>query len=87
MENVLTGGWCRPQTDGPALAAGALATYGLLKQAAGEETDYLWGLVTHDLEWVQGNWRSVSADLLHICMGITRISSPGWVRPLGGGPL
>jgi hypothetical protein len=32
-----TGGWCRPQTDGPALRAMALSKWGMLvKQQAGQ---------------------------------------------------
>ncbi|CAK0861965.1 unnamed protein product, partial [Prorocentrum cordatum] len=45
------GGWCRPQSDGPALRAQALARFarGL---AEPEERPFLWNLIKSDLDWV-----------------------------------
>jgi len=60
-----TGGWCRPQNDGPALRAMALCYYGTLLLEAGE-TDYvdrIWGIVSYDLEWVLENWFTEGCDL------------------------
>ena len=69
-----TGGWCRPQTDGPALRAATLSLYAQVLIAAGK-TDavkqYLWtgsssyngGAVKHDLDWVVANWQQSGCDL------------------------
>lgn len=59
------GGWCRPQTDGPALRAVTLL------QAARvlENTDrdavekHLFPVIKKDVEFVKNNWRSPSCDL------------------------
>ena len=58
-----TGGWCRPQTDGPALRAMALSKWGMVLHKAGRDTSDIWGLVSHDLEWVTENWQSEGCDL------------------------
>eukprot|EP00933_Yihiella_yeosuensis_P082624 TRINITY_DN9656_c0_g8_i1.p1 TRINITY_DN9656_c0_g8~~TRINITY_DN9656_c0_g8_i1.p1 ORF type:complete len:521 (+),score=133.04 TRINITY_DN9656_c0_g8_i1:65-1627(+) len=70
-----TGGWCRPQTDGPGLRAKTLATYGLELLKEGKEDfvkQNLWtgndgnkngGVVKHDLEWVVKNWQQDGCDL------------------------
>lgn len=69
-----TGGWCRPQTDGPGLRATTLSLYADVLIAAGR-TDlvkqYLWtgsssyngGAVKHDLDWVVANWQQNGCDL------------------------
>ena len=56
---VFAGGWCRPQTDGPALRAGTLMAYAT---AASSEKD-LWSTISTDLDWVAENWQSESCDL------------------------
>jgi len=64
--NPYTGGWCRPQTDGPALRAMALSKWGMILQGAGkgsQATSDVWPLVEHDLEWVTQNWDSEGCDL------------------------
>jgi glucoamylase len=61
-----TGGWCRPQTDGPALRAMALSEWGLILQKAGHidvAKNDVWPLVKFDLEWVTPNWDSEGCDL------------------------
>ena len=61
-----TGGWCRPQTDGPALRAMALSKWGMLVQANGDiwdARDDIWPLVQFDLAWVMENWQSEGCDL------------------------
>eukprot|EP01126_Amoeba_proteus_P011163 TRINITY_DN1446_c0_g2_i1.p1 TRINITY_DN1446_c0_g2~~TRINITY_DN1446_c0_g2_i1.p1 ORF type:complete len:381 (-),score=57.13 TRINITY_DN1446_c0_g2_i1:170-1312(-) len=72
--DVFDQGWCRPQTDGPALRATALITYAntLINQG---EMDYvrsfLWtgsskyngGAIKFDLDWVAANWSQNSCDL------------------------
>lgn len=59
------GGWCRPQTDGPALRAMALSRYGMLLLAAGQgdPKNDLWPLVKYDMEWVTENWAQNGCDL------------------------
>jgi glucoamylase len=61
------GGWCRPQTDGPALRALALAQWGRIVAAQGDglmaEAEAIWQLVAFDLDWVTANWGSNGCDL------------------------
>jgi hypothetical protein len=52
------GGWCRPQTDGPALRAMAMAKYGMIKHEAGEDVSQIWEQLKFDMEWVVPNWES-----------------------------
>ena len=52
-----TGGWCRPQTDGPALRAMALSKWGMILIDAGQSSTAksdVWPLVKFDMEWVLG---------------------------------
>merc|ERR1712241_323156 len=61
-----TGGWCRPQTDGPALRAMALSKWGMILNNAGQSDtarNEVWPLVSFDMEWVLGNWQSEGCDL------------------------
>ncbi|CAG0921493.1 unnamed protein product [Notodromas monacha] len=59
-----TGGWCRPQTDGPALRAMALSKWGMILENAGQgDPAHIFDLVKFDLEWVQANWQSEGCDL------------------------
>merc|ERR1719329_1129132 len=53
-----TGGWCRPQTDGPALRGNTVSQYGLLLLKNGEKdrAGELYDLVKNDMEWVKANW-------------------------------
>ena len=57
------GGWCRPQTDGPALRAMALAKYGMMLNDAGEDTSNVWDRIKFDMEWVVPNWDQNGCDL------------------------
>jgi len=61
-----TGGWCRPQTDGPALRAMAMAKWGQILIDSGHESEAkstIWPLIKFDLEWVVENWESTGCDL------------------------
>eukprot|EP01061_Rhynchopus_euleeides_P003616 TRINITY_DN128_c0_g2_i1.p1 TRINITY_DN128_c0_g2~~TRINITY_DN128_c0_g2_i1.p1 ORF type:complete len:505 (+),score=209.55 TRINITY_DN128_c0_g2_i1:49-1515(+) len=61
-----TGGWCRPQTDGPALRANAMATWGRILVTAGQSDrakNVVWPLIQNDLAWVVDNWKSQGCDL------------------------
>jgi len=59
-----TGGWCRPQTDGPALRAMALSKWGMLVKNTGNgDTNSIWELVSYDMAWVVENWRQDGCDL------------------------
>jgi len=59
-----SGGWCRPQTDGPALRAMALSKYGMILSNSGNgDTSALWEIIKFDLAWVTGNWRQNGCDL------------------------
>eukprot|EP00088_Acartia_fossae_P002771 TRINITY_DN11149_c0_g1_i1.p1 TRINITY_DN11149_c0_g1~~TRINITY_DN11149_c0_g1_i1.p1 ORF type:complete len:502 (+),score=142.13 TRINITY_DN11149_c0_g1_i1:33-1538(+) len=59
-----TGGWCRPQTDGPALRAMAMSKWGmLLSQTGNGDPNGIWNLVQTDMAWVTENWRQEGCDL------------------------
>lgn len=72
--DVYTGGWCRPQTDGPGLRALTLINYAnsLLEN---DDSDYiqqyLWtgsssyngGAIKFDLDWIVSNWQQNGCDL------------------------
>jgi len=61
-----TGGWCRPQTDGPALRAMALSKWGMVLNNNGQSDTAksdVWPLVSFDMEWVVENWASTGCDL------------------------
>mmetsp|Transcript_43627 Transcript_43627/g.61314 ORF Transcript_43627/g.61314 Transcript_43627/m.61314 type:complete len:548 (+) Transcript_43627:16-1659(+) len=70
-----SGGWCRPQTDGPGIRGGTLALYSLYLLNNSGDTfvkQYLWtgsqsiyngGAVKYDLDWVAQNWESNGCDL------------------------
>ncbi len=58
-----TGGWCRPQTDGPGLRAMALAQWGEILLDNGMDTSQVWGLIQNDLDWVVNNWYTSGCDL------------------------
>ena len=50
--NPYTGGWCRPQTDGPALRAMAMAKWGNILIDNGLESEAkstIWPLIKFDL--------------------------------------
>ena len=53
------GGWCRPQTDGPALRAMALSKWGMILINNGHSDQAksdVWPLVNFDMEWAVANW-------------------------------
>ena len=58
-------GWCRPQTDGPALRGMALSKYGIMKLDMGDTSgaQQIWDLVKFDMEWVVPNWNTDGCDL------------------------
>ncbi|KIM30103.1 carbohydrate-binding module family 20 protein [Serendipita vermifera MAFF 305830] len=65
-EAAFTGGWGRPQRDGPALRATAIITFAnyLISQS---NTTYvrntLWPILLLDLNYVSNNWNSTGFDL------------------------
>ena len=73
--NVFTGGWCRPQDDGPALRSTTLilfATDLLASNSMSYVAKYLWtgseshyhgGAIKYDLDYVAANWASDTCDL------------------------
>jgi glucoamylase len=58
-----TGGWCRPQTDGPALRAMAMSKWGMIVKDNGGDTASIWEVVSFDMAWVLENWMSEGCDL------------------------
>ena len=61
-----SGGWCRPQTDGPALRAMSMAKWGNILIDNGKEDEaksVIWPLIEYDL----GEWSCVlSLSLLYV---------------------
>lgn len=70
-----SGGWCRPQTDGPGIQSQALIMYANILLDNNQESyvrQYLWtsnpssyrgGAIVADLEWVYTNYRQNGCDL------------------------
>jgi len=72
--DVYSGGWCRPQTDGPGLRGLTLIIHArnLLKHGGDAYVkQYLWtgsssyngGAIKYDLDWVADNWQQNGCDL------------------------
>eukprot|EP00005_Dracoamoeba_jomungandri_P013781 CAMPEP_0174267976 /NCGR_PEP_ID=MMETSP0439-20130205/35697_1 /TAXON_ID=0 /ORGANISM="Stereomyxa ramosa, Strain Chinc5" /LENGTH=501 /DNA_ID=CAMNT_0015355839 /DNA_START=92 /DNA_END=1593 /DNA_ORIENTATION=- len=70
---LFTGGWCRPQTDGPGLRAITLINFAEALIANNDSSfvsQYLWtngpfngGVIKYDLDWVAANWSQDGCDL------------------------
>jgi len=63
---VYTGGWCRPQTDGPGLRATALTIWSniLLSKGMGDEvSSTVFPLIEKDMSWVLSSWQKTGCDL------------------------
>jgi len=59
-----TGGWCRPQTDGPALRAMAMSKWGMILAETGKgDPSSIWEIVKFDMAWVTENWKELGCDL------------------------
>lgn len=61
-----TGGWCRPQNDGPGLRANTLAKWGAIlvnNKMEDQAKNDVWPLMKNDLDWVMENWLSDGCDL------------------------
>ncbi|KIY63917.1 carbohydrate-binding module family 20 protein [Cylindrobasidium torrendii FP15055 ss-10] len=64
--SAFTGGWGRPQRDGPALRSTAFITYGNYLLAKGNTsyvTNTLWPIIQLDLDYVAQNWNQTGFDL------------------------
>jgi glucoamylase len=73
--DVYSGGWCRPQNDGPGLRATALMDYAswlIANNQTAYVKQYLWtgnpsvnkgGAIKYDLDWVVNGWSSNGCDL------------------------
>ncbi|KAG8985503.1 hypothetical protein FRB90_004655 [Tulasnella sp. 427] len=64
-ESAFTGGWGRPQRDGPALRAISMIGYvnWLLNNNGGTEASTIWSYIKLDLDYVASNWGSTGFDL------------------------
>lgn len=73
---VFTGGWCRPQNDGPGVRATTLIIFANFLAQQGQlqfVQQYLWtgndnikqgGIIKRDLDWIaQGGWSTNTCDL------------------------
>lgn len=60
-----SGGWCRPQTDGPGIRSGTLSLWGmvLLKNGQSSQANDVWDLVSNDANWIVSGWQSNGCDL------------------------
>jgi len=57
---VFSGGWCRPQNDGPGLRAITLMAYAKVKPSVAQVA---WGMIKQELDWVVANYTSTGCDL------------------------
>jgi glucoamylase len=55
-----TGGWCRPQNDGPGLRAITLMALAENKPSV---ADRVWNVIKADLDWISANYTSDGCDL------------------------
>jgi glucoamylase len=55
-----TGGWCRPQNDGPGLRAITLIALAKHKPSVQQRA---WNVIKQDLDWVASNYSSTGCDL------------------------
>ncbi|KAG8932552.1 hypothetical protein FRC02_000930 [Tulasnella sp. 418] len=65
-ETAFTGGWGRPQRDGPALRATSIITYAnylLANNQNSKVTGTLWPILKLDLDYVAANWNQTGFDL------------------------
>lgn len=69
---IYTGGWCRPQNDGPGLRAKTLLEYALALSSNSLEAEEtigtisvaeIWEQAQIDLDWAAANWASQGCDL------------------------
>ncbi|KRW99572.1 Six-hairpin glycosidase-like protein [Pseudocohnilembus persalinus] len=59
-----TGGWCRPQTDGPGLRSGTLIKYAQIQlKNQGSIDEDLYKAIYTDLNWLVGGWETFGCDL------------------------
>ncbi|KAF8999290.1 glycoside hydrolase family 15 protein [Cyathus striatus] len=64
--SAFTGGWGRPQRDGPALRATAFITYAnwlIQNSNTSYVTSTLWPLIKLDVDYVSANWNQTGFDL------------------------
>jgi glucoamylase len=62
--DVFTGGWGRPQTDGPGLRATTLALYAkkLIEEDLVDEAKGIWeDLIKKDLDWIKNGWATTKS--------------------------
>ena len=84
VEEPYSGGWCRPQTDGPALRAMSMAKWGNILIDAGKEDEaksVIWPLIEYDLGETSFFW--IFFFIFHFRLGLDRLAGD-WVRSLGG---
>ena len=80
---VYSGGWCRPQNDGPGLRSRTLIMYAeALEQANQKSSQDLWKLIQTDLDWQAANWQAQGCDLWEEI----RSDDFFWNRRAGGSP-
>ncbi|PVF99535.1 putative glucan 1,4-alpha-glucosidase [Serendipita vermifera] len=87
-EAAFTGGWGRPQRDGPALRATsmiAFANHLISQQNTTYVTNTLWPLILLDLNYVSSNWNSTGFDLWEEVNGASFFTSAVQHRALREG--
>ena len=85
IEEPYSGGWCRPQTDGPALRAMSMAKWGNILIDAGKEDEaksVIWPLIEYDLGETYFLFENLFF-IFHFRLGLDRLAGD-WVRSLGG---
>lgn len=51
-----TGGWCRPQNDGPALRANSMVEWATVLYKNNQDYKSVFALISTDMGWVNSNW-------------------------------
>ncbi|EMT68550.1 Glucoamylase [Fusarium odoratissimum] len=83
--NAFTGGWGRPQRDGPALRATAMITYANWLIANGYTStanDIVWPVVRNDLNYVAQYWNQTGFDLWEEVKGSSFFTTGSQYRAL-----
>ncbi|KAI1010352.1 hypothetical protein LB503_005486 [Fusarium chuoi] len=83
--SAFTGGWGRPQRDGPALRATAMITYANWLIANGYTTtanDIVWPVVRNDLNYVAQYWNQTGFDLWEEVKGSSFFTTGSQYRSL-----
>lgn len=61
--SVFNDGWCRPQTDGPALTSSTLMRFANVLKSKGKSFNSLVPIIQNYMDYVSSNWQQSTCDL------------------------